>query len=46
MKDEHFIVSCDAPGPEIHADIVRRVAELGRSPIAREDGDRWAYPPS
>ena len=32
LKDELFIVSRDAPGPEIHDYIVRRVAELGRSP--------------
>lgn len=32
LLGEHFIVSREAPGPEIHDYIVRRVAELGRSP--------------
>ena len=32
LKDEHFIVSRGAPGPEIHDYIVQRLAELGRSP--------------
>ncbi|SIR45304.1 transcriptional regulator, LysR family [Acidiphilium rubrum] len=32
LKDEHFIVSRDAPGPEIHDYIVRRSANLGHSP--------------
>ena len=32
LKDEHFIVSRGAPGPEIHDYIVHRLAELGRSP--------------
>jgi DNA-binding transcriptional LysR family regulator len=32
VMDEHFIVSREAPGPEIHDYIVRRVAAFGRSP--------------
>ncbi len=32
LMDEHFIVSREAPGPEIHDYIVRRVAGFGRSP--------------
>jgi len=32
LKDEHFIVSRGAPGPEIHDYIIRRLADLGRSP--------------
>jgi DNA-binding transcriptional LysR family regulator len=38
LKDEHFIVSRDAPGPEIHDYIVRRVVELGRSPSVDRHG--------
>ncbi len=41
LKDEHFIVSRDAPGPEIHDYIVRRTAELGYSPsVERHDVSR------
>jgi DNA-binding transcriptional LysR family regulator len=32
LKDERFIVSRDAPGPEIHDYVVRRVADLRQSP--------------
>ena len=41
LKDEPFIVSRDAPGPEIHDYIIRRAAELGRSPsVERHDVSR------
>ena len=41
LKDEHFIVSRDAPGPEIHDYIIRRAAELGHSPsVERHDVSR------
>ncbi len=38
MKDEHFIVSRDAPGPEIHDFVVRRVADFGHSPSVERYG--------
>jgi DNA-binding transcriptional LysR family regulator len=38
LKNERFIVSRDAPGPEIHDYVVRRVAELGHSPCVDRFG--------
>jgi len=38
LKDEDFIVSRDAPGPEIHDYIVRRTTEFGRSPSIERYG--------
>ena len=38
LKEERFIVSRDAPGPEVHDYIVRRVAELGGSPSVERHG--------
>lgn len=38
LQDEHFIVSRDAPGPEIHDYIVRRLADFGRSPSVERYG--------
>jgi DNA-binding transcriptional LysR family regulator len=38
LKDEMFIVSRDAPGPEIHDYIVRRLADLGNSPSIERHG--------
>ena len=38
LKDENFIVSRDAPGPEIHEYIVRRTAAFGRSPAVERYG--------
>ena len=38
LKEERFIVSRDAPGPEVHDYIVRRVAELGGSPLVERHG--------
>jgi hypothetical protein len=38
LKDERFIVSRDAPGPEIHDYIVRRVADFGHSPVVERYG--------
>jgi DNA-binding transcriptional LysR family regulator len=38
LKDEQFIVSRDAPGPEIHDYIVRRTAAFGRSPTVERHG--------
>lgn len=38
LKDEHFIVSRDAPEPEIHEYIVRRTATFGRSPPVERYG--------
>ena len=38
LKDELFIVSRDAPGPEIHDYVVRRVAALGHSPSVERYG--------
>ena len=38
LRNEHFIVSRDAPGPEIHDYVVRRVAELGHSPSVERYG--------
>ncbi len=32
LKDEHFIVSSDQPGPEIHDFIVKQLSELGHHP--------------
>jgi DNA-binding transcriptional LysR family regulator len=32
LKDEHFIVSSDEPGPEIHDFIVKQLSELGHQP--------------
>lgn len=33
LKDEHFIVSSDQPGPEIHDFIIKQLSELGHQPI-------------
>ena len=41
LKDEQFIVSRDAPGPEIHDYIVRRTTTFGRSPSSRA---AWCRP--
>ena len=38
LKDEHFIVSRDSPGPEIHDYIVRRTTAFGRSPAVERYG--------
>jgi DNA-binding transcriptional LysR family regulator len=38
LTNEHFIVSRDAPGPEIHDYIVRRLADLGHSPSVERHG--------
>jgi len=38
LKNEHFIVSRDAPGPEIHNNIVRRLADLGHNPSVERYG--------
>lgn len=38
LKDERFIVSRDAPGPEIHDYIVQRLADLGHSPSVERYG--------
>lgn len=38
LRDEHFIVSRDATGPEIHDYVVRRLADLGRSPSVERYG--------
>jgi len=38
LKDEHFIVSRDAPGPAIHDYIVRRTTTFGRSPAVERHG--------
>ena len=38
LKDEDFIVSRDAPGPEIHDYIVRRTTAFGRSPSIERHG--------
>lgn len=32
LRDEHFIVSSDHPGPEIHDFIIKQLAELGHQP--------------
>jgi DNA-binding transcriptional LysR family regulator len=41
LKEEHFIVSRAAPGPEIHDYIVQRAAELGHAPsVERHDVSR------
>ncbi|WP_051335583.1 LysR family transcriptional regulator [Methylocapsa acidiphila] len=41
LKDERFIVSRDAPGPEIHDYLVRRLADFGHSPsVERYDVGR------
>jgi len=32
LYSEHFLVSADEPGPEIHEYIIRRLADLGRRP--------------
>ena len=32
LKSEHFIVSRDAPGPEIHNFVIRQLADLGHAP--------------
>jgi DNA-binding transcriptional LysR family regulator len=38
LKDEHFIVSRDPPGPDIHDYIVRRTTVFGRSPAVDRYG--------
>jgi DNA-binding transcriptional LysR family regulator len=38
LKDEDFIVSRDAPGPEIHDYIVRRRTAFGRRPSIERNG--------
>jgi DNA-binding transcriptional LysR family regulator len=38
LKDEHFIVSRDAPGPKIHDYIVQRLADFGHSPSVERYG--------
>ncbi len=32
LRREHFIVSCDEPGPEIHDYVIQRLADLGHHP--------------
>lgn len=32
LKNEHFIVSSDEPGPEIHDFIIKQLSELGHQP--------------
>lgn len=43
LKNEHFVVSSEEPGPEIHDFIVKQLSELGRQPmIQRHDVGREA----
>lgn len=35
LKNEHFVVSSDEPGPEIHDFIVKQLSELGHQPMIK-----------